>query len=962
MSAHFSFQPPPPPPAWEKEHLWLYLLALDFDSGAAAAGKVATHLRLGVNMFDKPNKDAFHIIMCFLFSKLDQTQSNVIFRERFCFPLADKKEEAEFRKLCCERLRRISDECGNNFPPVVASLFLSPGGPKFIHLMFHFARYVIIHHIKTDCSAGNICYPDAVSLRPRDLNMAVAKYRVAHNRFLQNLQKQDLIIQELQKKAQFFSKQIRDLRYENADLNKRLQKMKKNVNQSHGNPEERIEKMSLSSSSPLSIAKVRGMWSLIMETLEFLQKEREVVESVVKGHVDQYVLDGTSVAISVPRPLLEKVEKEMHKYHVGNVYEAGKLNVLTVIQLLNKALEILIHERRHIDKEALKLDLQSIEGKTKFQKETVLGLKSLRQKLKCDDHASINESIAEKQKEWDLKWENCLGQSPFHLIKDPNSVLDLLPAMSPLSFTPASEEAYKTSIFCQYPASIPDSSKKKVQTNEFDKSGKTSEDQSGSAGVTSERIAVSSHPATESENRIQIYPEKLLQEILNVEYTTPVRAPSLPGASKLLRQGPNTSKSIECSASQILRYKRKNLKPVETLKKRPPSKPRIRSSITREEPREKALEHLAEEVAGAVASGLPQNTVGKGEEVQDLVGTLISDPFVTKKQLPRTPENLITEIRSSWKKAIQAEESSSVELHHTEVQENLSQNASPVFKNEKNSSKVSFISPHVSEIVSPFLEQQPVFSFQKVAASHNELLTQKTTISPLLDKMPCKQGLMQTGPSNFATDNPELVLKTVSKSVQVLNHDPGECIVAETTPYLGQNSSLRTTLSWDASQMVSGVSSDSHEVIQWGILQETFPDEAGSVGLNISNDLEADAVTEDKSSRDDKALSDCTMNSERKLDFQSIRSRYEALKNAVVKNKDSLSSKKQVPRCRSEYSLSPAGLEAKDGLSPLGKPYALDAELVKTPLCTTFLEREITLSPFVLFSPLQPRDRSGNQD
>lgn len=58
------------------------------------------------------------------------------------------------------------------------------------------------------------------------------------------------------------------------------------------------------------------MWSMIMETLEFLQKEREVVESVVKGHVDQYVLDGTSVAVSVPRPLLEKVEKEMHKVSI----------------------------------------------------------------------------------------------------------------------------------------------------------------------------------------------------------------------------------------------------------------------------------------------------------------------------------------------------------------------------------------------------------------------------------------------------------------------------------------------------------------------------------------------------------------------------------------------------------------------------------------------------------------------
>ncbi|XP_062975563.1 HAUS augmin-like complex subunit 6 isoform X3 [Elgaria multicarinata webbii] len=147
-----------PPPAWEKEHLWFYLLALDFDptgaaaAAAAAAAKIPTHLRLGVNMSDKPNRDAFHIVAWFLFSKLDPSRCNEIFR--FCFPPPDKKADSEFRKQCYEWLRRISDECGNNFPPVFASLFLSPGGPTFIHLMFHFARYVLMHHIKADSSGA----------------------------------------------------------------------------------------------------------------------------------------------------------------------------------------------------------------------------------------------------------------------------------------------------------------------------------------------------------------------------------------------------------------------------------------------------------------------------------------------------------------------------------------------------------------------------------------------------------------------------------------------------------------------------------------------------------------------------------------------------------------------------------------------------------------------------------------
>ncbi|XP_062975545.1 kinesin-like protein KIF11 [Elgaria multicarinata webbii] len=199
--------------------------------------------------------------------------------------------------------------------------------------------------------------------RSSDLNMAAAKYHVAQNRFLQNLQKEDLIIQEVQEKAQLFSKRIRDLTFENANLDKQLQnlgRMGKNVNHSQSNTTEKIEK-------------VCCLW----ETHKLLQKEREVVDYVVEGHVDQYVLDGTSVAVSVPRPLLEKVEKGIHELHVGNVSEAGKLNILTTIQLLNNGLEMLVHVRRRIDRNALKLDLQYLEEKTKFQKKTLLGLKSV---------------------------------------------------------------------------------------------------------------------------------------------------------------------------------------------------------------------------------------------------------------------------------------------------------------------------------------------------------------------------------------------------------------------------------------------------------------------------------------------------------------------------------------------------------------------------------------------------------
>ncbi|XP_044284050.1 HAUS augmin-like complex subunit 6 [Varanus komodoensis] len=724
------------PPAWEKEHLWLYLLALGFDPAQAGAGKISTHLRLGVNLFDKPNKDAFHIVAWFLFSKLDQSRCKETFR--FCFPPTDKKADSEFRKQCCEWLRRISDECGNNFPPVVNSLFLSPGGPKFMHLMFHFARHVIIHHIKADCAGADIPYPEAVNAKSEDLYKAAAKYRVARNRFIQNLQKEDLIVQELQKKAQFFSKRIRDLRYQNADLEKQLQKMGKNVDHDQSNTAEKMEK-------------VRSLWTLITGTFKRLQKEKEVVDSVVKGRVDQYVLDGTSVAVSVPRPLLEKVEKEIHK----------------------------------------------------------------------------------------------------------------------VSYL----------------------AKKNPQTNTLERTGNASGSQDNSTALISERIVTScSNFATESETRIT----------------------SEKGS------GTETPKrTTEHPDFQILKYKGRNPKSVETGKRRQADTLRTSSSVKREDPLKRAQEQLAEEVADVVVSDTSQNNGGPGTYLEDLIGTLISDPFLTRKQIPRTPENLITEIRSSWKNAIQVEESSGAESHQTETTNDIPQDTVP--RNQIDSSMACFMSSCISDTAEfPFLEVPSPYSFQQAAISHSELPTHQTAIGPIDDKG-CKQGLTRT---------------------------------------VDQNSSMQTTLSWDASHMVGGISSDSHEVIQLGILQETLPEEMGSISLDSFNSLESNEI-KDENSRDSRALPDSVAGSEQKLNFQSIWSRCEVLEKTVPENSPS---RKQIPRCKSEFSLTPVSLDTNDVLSPFRKPYALDAELFKTPACTTLLERKIPLSPLISFSPVQLRERSGIKD
>lgn len=46
------------------------------------------------------------------------------------------------------------------------------------------------------------------------------------------------------------------------------------------------------------------------------------------------------------------------------------------------------------------------------------------------------------------------------------------------------------------------------------------------------------------------------------------------------------------------------------------------------------------QVAKAVVSESPQSSEGKGMALEDLINILAVNPFLTRKQIPRTPENL----------------------------------------------------------------------------------------------------------------------------------------------------------------------------------------------------------------------------------------------------------------------------------------------------------------------------------
>ncbi|XP_019790438.2 HAUS augmin-like complex subunit 6 isoform X2 [Tursiops truncatus] len=892
-------------PSFEKEHLWMYLQALGFEPGSAtvAGGKIVSHTHLGVNMFDKLNRDAFQIVSYFLFQTLDQSLTKEVFK--LCWPPFDQKSDTEFRKHCCEWLKKISAECGSSFPQVVGSLFLSPGGPKFIHLMYHFARFVAINYIKTHSKNSSVHFTETFNIKPQDLHKCIARCHVARNRFLQILQREDYVTRKYQENAQ----------------------MEPYDDQS--NIQEKIQK-------------VRSLWASVNETLMVLEKEREVVSSVLSV-VNQYTLDGTNVAINIPRLLLDKIEKQMCQLHIGNVYEAGKLNLLTVIQLLNEVLKVMKYEHCQANQARLTIDLHFLEKETKVQRERLSDLKHMRYKIK-EDVSTIKHSIVEKQEEWHKNWKEFLGLSPFSLIKGWTPAVDLLPPMSPLSFDPASEEAYEKSILLQYPASLPDTRKQHTQEDDCRRA----------SDILETKCDLANSPAS---FLLQPISPSDRNSVTLLEKDTKLMTP----------REKNETVSKKTSEFEAEDSSSSNIAKSSAFGGSLPAK--------KSDPFQKEQDHLVEEVARAVLSDSPQPSKGKEVILEELIDSLASNPFLTRNQIPRTPENLISEIRSSWRKAVKIEDNRSAEpiQMDTEHREVLPESL-PVVHNQKELNVDSFFSATtVSDSSHSHLPEEKVVSdclkcvLQKpvVTSCIGEPTTQN--VSDLLNKdIICKQDLECTALQNkfLETSQIETSSPAVGNRRDVIGSSEEEYIkISDHSKASYKDLSMHKSMLWNSFQISSGISS-SFKDSDFGILHETLPEEVGHLSLNSSGSTEANFKLEPNSPMHsgifpEGAVGGRQNTPESDFNLQATWSGYEALKKSVPKQREEicLSNPETLERHKPELSLTSQYMQADDMLNFWGT-HDMHIDCTKPSSRMSLGERKRSLSPLIKFSPVEQRLRT----
>ncbi|KAM6909298.1 HAUS augmin-like complex subunit 6 [Xenentodon cancila] len=572
-------------------------------------------------MFDKPNKDAFYLVTHFLLEKLNPNRFHEAYRH--CWPVLNHKADAEFRKVTCAWLREIMDETANAGSKVVASLFLSPGGPKFISLMLHVASHVMLQEMKT-FTTDDSWVSEAAAVPASTLDMAVKRFNLMRTRFLKAAVDQDRFLHEYQRRAQFLVKSMRDIKEDGAKYDELLRRHCTDSEQDEASQAEKIRK-------------VRSLWSAIEAMLSTIKEDQNAVESVLKGDVDQYVLDGTDKSLRIPRCLLERIEKLPHELSSGNVYEAGKLNLLSVVELMNHALQLLNEERcRMSPASTSQLSTQHLQEKCLQMSRVVHDLHLIRQKISKEEIPEVRNAIGKLEADWDKRWMDTLKDTPLVSFLNEDPTLGFLSPMAPLSFEPAAEATYRSGVFCQYPAKLLENKHAESESHEgVNQSTWNAKSSCKATAETSESPVVTTEASRANTS---------LDWLFDTPPSPPRKAPSLPPLQASMKKVTHRTVAPVRTEAQILDLE---------------------------------YDNLADQFADAITTGSPSEGRVKGLDLEGLLNTLSRDPFSTRKQLPRTPESLIMDVKSSWRKALEEDEAKKTGLS-TEVNDCLSGRLSPL--------------------------------------------------------------------------------------------------------------------------------------------------------------------------------------------------------------------------------------------------------------------------------------------
>ncbi|KAJ0055590.1 hypothetical protein NL108_005431 [Boleophthalmus pectinirostris] len=371
----------------------------------------------------------------------------------------------------------------------------------------------------------------------------------------------------------------------------------------------------------------------------------------------------------------------------GNVYEAGQLNLLSVLELTNHALQLLKEEKARVSHcpQAF-LVPEQLQDKCQQMSRVLQDLHLIRQKISKEELPEVKGAIRELEQEWDRKWSDVLQTTPLTTFLNEDPALGFLSPMAPLSFKPAPEASYKSSIFTQYPAKLHSSLAEKPLEKQ-----------------TKEPVTKSNVCLDFETNVPVVSAEASSRANTSLDWL-------FDGASPVNTEPVPVPKVIVKSSAPL------------TLSKVTPL--RSRTEII-----ELECDNLADQFADAIATSSATPGHAKGLDLEDLLNTIQGDPFSTRKQLPRTPESLIMDVKSSWRKAV--EEDKAERLRSTKLSDSIMGLLTPVGEASYSFQSPFAPAPTKPKVMPPVVEDTPSVSQQGALMKSN--LGWETFTSEMMD-------------------------------------------------------------------------------------------------------------------------------------------------------------------------------------------------------------------------------------
>ncbi|XP_078730775.1 HAUS augmin-like complex subunit 6 isoform X1 [Lampetra fluviatilis] len=582
---------------------------------------------MGPDMFVKPNKCAFENITYFLFCKLNP----VLAKERFrlCMPIVDKKMEQMFRKTCSSWLRDISEEkqsCG--FPQIQHSLFISPGGNLFINVMYHFCIYVLEKQILKAKNVGEyrsrMVPPASIKPRLNSMEDVVAERLIADTALLrkktfQRVHHMQVDIEESWNNSRSQDKEYKELTVQIQKEEKHMDRIVKDcgyalvneegcANFTDAAVEECLDRKT--EENKMMLKEVRAMWATLEGTLKALEPSVEAVGAVLSGEADRYRLDGAAVDVKIPRMLLTLCEKEIKRQRVHNVFVAGRLDILSFLQLHRLALRHYMDELHNTGLPDLTIAARDLYSQAASLSTCLAEMQTLRITIAGGVLPDLNKAVAELDTRWQEKKNK--GFNP--LVIQP--AFTSLPAFPPLSLELLEEDSDENvpSLF-PYPRM-----EKQIDVSARAGSLQAEVDLPMSSGLKTPRAHYPSHlnQTESSEGDGSRTSQRGLRHKPYATMTAPAEKRTLKGETRLRRPAwKSQAKDFNLKAKSAM---------------------------------ERAHDKLAEQIAEAVTLGV----VGEGacfalEGAEDSATAMLSNPFTIKSELQRTPVQMVSDVRATWR-------------------------------------------------------------------------------------------------------------------------------------------------------------------------------------------------------------------------------------------------------------------------------------------------------------------------